>query len=96
VTISNFGWSIKEVHINLGERPDSSFGPKPALRVSLTPPTLGDVKLRKTRLRGTKGTEMRASISQDGFLDAEYYRLDSKATANNTSRPVTRGFTILA
>ncbi|MBS1862510.1 MAG: cupredoxin domain-containing protein [Actinobacteria bacterium] len=210
VTISNYEWSIKEVHINLDEKvdwewigpdlmhsvtgvspnavqwdsdpgtdvpmhepgdeyiiqftepgeylfqckmhpfvrgkvivsdipgePNSSFGPKPPLRISLTPPTLGDVKLRKTRIRGTKGTEMRASISQGGTLDAEYYRLDSKGhrvyngyhewgtflginhlrlaarwkhfkarpgryvavlratdKSNNTSKPVTKGFTI--
>jgi hypothetical protein len=36
------------------------------------------VKLAKTKIKGTKGTEMRASIDSGGSLDAEYYRLDSK------------------
>ncbi|MFT3866191.1 MAG: hypothetical protein QM729_18155 [Solirubrobacterales bacterium] len=118
--------------------PESSFGPKPALRISLTPPTLGEVKLHKTELRGTGGVAMKASISEKGILDAEYYRLDSKGRRvyngyhewrsyvginhvrlakrwkhfkarpgryvavlratdedNNTSKPVTKAFTIL-
>ena len=211
VTISNYEWSIKEVHINLDEKvdwewigpdlmhsvtgvspnavqwdsdpgtdapmheagdeyviqftqpgeylfqckmhpfvrgkvivsdvpgePNSSFGPKPALRISLTKPTLGDVKLAKSELSGTKGVPTTASISQKGTLDAEYYRLDSKGhrvyngyhewstflginqfrlaarwkhfkarpgryvavlratdESNNTSKPVTKSFTIL-
>jgi plastocyanin len=117
--------------------PNSSFGPKPALRVNLTAPTLGDVKLAKTELSGTKGVQTQASISQKGTLDAEYYRLDSKGhrvyngyhewktflginqfrlaarwkhfkarpgryvavlrstdESNNTSKPVTKGFSI--
>ncbi|HEX4610302.1 MAG TPA: cupredoxin domain-containing protein [Urbifossiella sp.] len=151
VTISNYEWSIKEVHINLDEKvdwewigpdlmhsvtgvspnalqwdsdpgsevpmheagdeyiiqftqpgeyqfqckmhpfvrgkvivsdipgePDGSFGPKPALKVNLKPPTLGEVKLKKPSFKGTKGTLMHASISEGGTLDAEYYRLDSK------------------
>jgi len=211
VTISNYEWSIKEVHINLDEKvdwewigpdlmhsvtgvspnavqwdsnpgeevpmheagdeyiiqftepgeylfqckmhpfvrgkvivsdipgnPESSFGPKPALKVNLTPPTLGEVKLQKTELRGTAGTPMKASISEKGTLEAEYYRLNAKGRrvyngynewpsyvginhvrlaqrskhfkarpgryvavlratdeANNTSKSVTKGFTIL-
>jgi plastocyanin len=151
VAISNYEWSIKEVHINLGEKvdwewigpdlmhsvtgispnalkwdsdpgsdvpmheagdeyviqftepgeylfackmhpfvrgkvivsdlpgePDSSFGPKPPLRIDTTPPTLGDVALRRTKFSGAKGVQMKASISAGGSLDAEYYRLDSK------------------
>lgn len=211
VTISNYEWSIKEVHINLDEKvdwewigpdlmhsvtgvspnavqwdsnpgesvpmheagdeyiiqftepgeylfqckmhpfvrgkvivsdipgePNSSFGPKPALKINLTPPTLGEVKLQKSELRGTAGVPMKASISEAGTLDAEYYRLDSKGRrvyngyhewsayvginhvrlakrwkhfkakpgryvavlratdkSNNTSKPVTKTFTIL-
>lgn len=58
--------------------PFSSFGPKPPLNIDLTPPTLGNVKLKKTKFTGGKGTQMKASISEGGTLDAEYYRLDSK------------------
>jgi plastocyanin len=58
--------------------PLSDPGPRPPLNIDLTPPTIGEVKLAKTKLRGTKGTPMRASISERGSLDAEYYRLDSK------------------
>jgi plastocyanin len=58
--------------------PLSNPGPQPPLNIDLTPPTIGDVKLAKTKFRGTKGTAMRASISEAGSLDAEYYRLDSK------------------
>ena len=210
VTISNYEWSIKEVHINLDEKvdwewigpdlmhsvtgvspnalqwdsnpgenvpmheagdeyiiqftqpgeylfqckmhpfvrgkvivsdepgePNGSFGPKPALKINLTPPTLGDVKLQKPAFKGTSGTQMKASINERGVLDAEYYRLDSKGhrvyngyrewgtyiginrfqlgarwkhfkarpgryvavlrvtdEANNTSKPVTKSFTI--
>ncbi len=118
--------------------PLSNPGPRPPLNIDLTPPTLGSVKLRKTKLEGTEGTQMRASISEGGKLDAEYYRLDSKGhrvyngyhewstflginhlrlaarwkhfkarpgryvavlratdESNNTSKPVTKGFTIL-
>jgi plastocyanin len=118
--------------------PNSSFGPKPALRINLKPPTLGDVKLQKPQLRGTKGVPTKASINEAGTLDAEYYRLDSKGhrvyngyhewgtyiginsfqlaarwkhfkarpgryvavlratdESNNTSKPVTKSFTIL-
>jgi plastocyanin len=211
VTISNYEWSIKEVHINLDEKvdwewlgpdlmhsvtgvspnavqwdsdpgtdapmhqagdeyiiqftepgeylfqckmhafvrgkvivsdvpgePNGSFGPKPALKVNLTPPTLGDVKLHKEKFEGTEGTPTQASISEKGTLDAEYYRLDSKGhrvyngyhewstflginhlrlaarwkhfkarpgryvavlratdESNNTSKPVTKSFTIV-
>jgi len=58
--------------------PLSNPGPQPPLNIDLTPPTMGEVKLAKTKLRGTTGTAMRASISERGSLDAEYYRLDSK------------------
>lgn len=58
--------------------PFSNPGPQPPLNIDLTPPTLGNVKLGKTKLQGTKGTQMKASISEGGSLDAEYYRLDSK------------------
>jgi plastocyanin len=58
--------------------PLSNPGPRPPLNIDLTPPTIGEVKLAKNKLRGTKGTAMRASISERGSLDAEYYRLDSK------------------
>jgi len=118
--------------------PLSNPGPQPPLNIDLTPPTIGEVKLAKTRLKGTKGTPMRASISEGGSLDAEYYRLDAKGhrvyngyrewstflginsfvlaarwkhfkarpgryvavlratdESNNTSKPVTKGFTIL-
>jgi plastocyanin len=58
--------------------PLSDPGPRPPLNIDLTPPTIGDVKLAKTKIKGTKGTPMRASIDSAGSLDAEYYRLDSK------------------
>jgi plastocyanin len=58
--------------------PFSSPGPRPPLRIDLKPPTIGDVKLAKKKLGGDKGVRMRASISEGGTLDAEYYRLDSK------------------
>jgi plastocyanin len=58
--------------------PLSYPGPRPPLNIDLTPPTIGDVKLKKTKFKGIKGTKMRASISERGSLDAEYYRLDSK------------------
>ena len=36
--------------------PDSSFGPGAAAeRIDLTPPTLGDVKLRRTKISGSEG-----------------------------------------
>jgi plastocyanin len=58
--------------------PLSNPGPQPPLNIDLTPPTLGNVKLAKTKLEGSKGVQTRASISEGGRLDAEYYRLDSK------------------
>jgi plastocyanin len=58
--------------------PLSSFGPKPPLNIDLTPPTIDEVRLKKTKLAGTRGTQLRASLSEGGSLDAEYYRLDSK------------------
>ena len=33
--------------------PFSNPGPQPPLNIDLTPPTLGNEKLRKTKLRGT-------------------------------------------
>jgi plastocyanin len=72
-------WVHGEVVV--GDTPGNPFsnpGPRPPLNIDLTPPTIGDVKLRRTKLRGDKGTAMRASISEGGKLDAEYYRLDSK------------------
>jgi plastocyanin len=58
--------------------PNSSFGPRFPLRISLKPPTLGEVKLKKTEFAGSAGVPTKASISEGGTLDAEYYRLDSK------------------
>ena len=58
--------------------PLSNPGPQPPLNIDLTPPTIGNVKLNRTKLRGDKGTQMTASISEGGSLDAEYYRLDPK------------------
>ncbi len=58
--------------------PLSNPGPRPPLNIDLTPPTLGNVKLKQTKITGTKGTQMNASISEGGTLDAEYYRLNSK------------------
>jgi plastocyanin len=58
--------------------PLSDPGPRPPLNIDLTPPTIGEVKLAKTKFRGHGGTTLRASISEGGSLDAEYYRLDSK------------------
>ncbi|HVW46454.1 MAG TPA: plastocyanin/azurin family copper-binding protein [Solirubrobacterales bacterium] len=118
--------------------PNSNPGPPLPLRIDLTPPTVGEVKLHKTKLSGTKGTQMEASISEGGSFEAEYYRLNSKGRrvyngyqewdtyvginrfrlaarwkhfkarpgryvavlratdeSNNTSKPVTKSFTIL-
>jgi plastocyanin len=58
--------------------PLSNPGPRPPLNIDLTPPTIGEVKLAKPQIHGTAGTPMRASISEAGSLDVEYYRLDSK------------------
>jgi plastocyanin len=58
--------------------PLSNPGPQPPLNIDLTPPTLGGVRLKTTKLHGTNGTPMRAAISEGGTLDAEYYRLDRK------------------
>jgi plastocyanin len=68
----------KVIVSDLPGEPEGSFGPKPALKVNLTPPTLGDVKVKKPAFEGTGGTQMKASINEKGVLDAEYYRLDSK------------------
>jgi plastocyanin len=59
--------------------PNSNPGPPLPLRIDLTPPTIGDVKLHKTTLSGTKGTQMEASIGEGGSLEAEYFRLNSKS-----------------
>jgi plastocyanin len=118
--------------------PLSDPGPRPPLNIDLTPPTIGEVRLAKSKLRGHRGTTMQASISEGGSLDAEYYRLDSKGhrvyngyhewptyiginrirlaarwkhfkarpgryvavlratdESNNTSKPLTKAFTIL-
>jgi plastocyanin len=58
--------------------PLSNPGPRPPLNIDLTPPTIGEVKLAQAKFKGTAGTTMRASISEGGSLDVEYYRLDSK------------------
>ncbi|MBN9622766.1 MAG: hypothetical protein J0H06_07420 [Actinobacteria bacterium] len=58
--------------------PNSNPGPKLPLRIDLTPPTLGDVSLRNTKLTGTKGVQTEASISEAGSLEVEYYRINSK------------------
>ncbi len=118
--------------------PLSNPGPRPPLNIDLTPPTIGNVKLAKTKLRGPKGTRCGPRLSEGGSLDAEYYRLDSKGhrvyngyhewstfiginhirlaarwkhfkarpgryvavlratdESNNTSKPLTKAFTIL-
>ncbi|HEX4306219.1 MAG TPA: hypothetical protein VHZ54_09295 [Solirubrobacterales bacterium] len=72
-------WVRGEVVVsNAPGNPLSNPGPRPPLNIDLTPPTIGDVKLKTAKVRGTEGTPMRASISEGGSLDAEYYRLDSK------------------
>jgi plastocyanin len=59
--------------------PLSNPGRQPPLNIDLTPPTLGNVRLRKTKLQSSgKGVQVRAAISEGGSLDAEYYRLNSK------------------
>jgi plastocyanin len=58
--------------------PNSDPGPQAPLRIDVTPPTLGSVKLKRTRFAGPKGVPMSAHISDRGKLDAEYYRINSK------------------
>ncbi len=58
--------------------PNSNPGPPLPLRIDLTPPTVGEVKLHKTKLSGTNGTQLEASIGEGGSFEAEYYRIDSK------------------
>jgi plastocyanin len=58
--------------------PNSNPGPPLPLRIDLTPPTMGEVKLAKTRLKGAGGVHTEASLSEGGKLEAEYFRLDSK------------------
>ena len=59
--------------------PNSDPGPQPPLNIDLTPPTLGDVTLQQDRAAAApRASQMKASISERGTLDAEYYRLDSK------------------
>jgi len=117
--------------------PNSNPGPPLPLRIDLTPPTVGEVRLQKKKLSGTKGTQLQASIGEAGSFEAEYFRLNSKGhrvyngyqewptyigfnrfrlgarskhfkarpghyvavlratdEANNTSKPLTRSFTI--
>jgi plastocyanin len=58
--------------------PNSDPGPQAPLNVDVKPPTLGEVRLARSSLRGGKGVGISAAISERGSLDAEYYRLDPK------------------
>ncbi len=58
--------------------PASDPGPQAPLKLDLKPPTLGAIKLRRERFRGSRGVATSLRISDRGTLDAEYYRLNSK------------------
>ncbi len=62
---------------NVPGDPNSDPGPQPPLNIDVTPPTLGDVTLKRVSFSSTKGVPMKAQISERGTLDAEYYRLNS-------------------
>lgn len=55
--------------------PDSDPGPRAPLNLDLKRPTLGGIRLRPPRFRGSRGTTMTAAISERGTLDGEYYLL---------------------
>jgi hypothetical protein len=55
--------------------PSSDPGPQAPLRLDIAKPTLGAVRLRKSRFSSRKGTATTAHISERGTLDGEYYRL---------------------
>ena len=58
--------------------PGSDPGPQAPLRVDVVKPTLGKVKLKRTRFRGGGGVGATARISERGTLEADYYRINSK------------------
>jgi plastocyanin len=58
--------------------PNSDPGPQPPLRIDITKPTLGGVRLEKQVFNSRKGVPTTAEISKRGTLDAEYYRINSK------------------
>lgn len=55
--------------------PNSNPGPRPPLRIDVTPPTLGGIALANPGTSGRGGIPTRATINEKGTLDAEYYRL---------------------
>jgi plastocyanin len=55
--------------------PNSNPGPRPPLRIDVTPPTLGGIALANPGTKGRGGIPTRATINEKGTLDAEYYRL---------------------
>jgi plastocyanin len=55
--------------------PNSNPGPRPPLRIDLKPPTLGQIALAKPSTTGRAGIPTKATISEKGTLDAEYYLL---------------------
>jgi plastocyanin len=58
--------------------PNSDPGPQPPLNLDLKPPTLGSLSMPKQRTDGHRGLGFSVQISERGWLDAEYYRFNSK------------------
>ena len=55
--------------------PDSNPGPRPPLRIDVKPPSLGEISLARPATGGRRGIPTKATISEKGTLDTEYYRL---------------------
>jgi plastocyanin len=55
--------------------PLSDPGPRPPLNIDLKPPSLGGISLERPATGGHDGIPTKATISEKGTLDAEYYRL---------------------
>lgn len=57
--------------------PVSEPDPVPKINVDRSRPVLGDVRLQKRRF-GRRGTSLRFSLNDRGWLDAEYFRFDRR------------------
>lgn len=58
--------------------PESDPGPRAPLKLDVTRPTLGSVRLARQQIHGRNGTTTTAHISERGKLEAEYFRLRPK------------------
>jgi plastocyanin len=54
--------------------PNSDPEPQAPLKIDVKKPTLNKVTLKHSRFAGSKGVDMSAKLSEDGTLEAEYYR----------------------